>query len=51
MPERRLDCLDAIGNRVVRLSFAGETSHLQLGIRLAVETGSPADYVPFLASR
>ncbi|HYN77002.1 MAG TPA: transglutaminase family protein [Lamprocystis sp. (in: g-proteobacteria)] len=47
-PTVRLECLDAIGNRVVRLHFAGETGHLRLAIRLTVETGAPADYVPFL---
>ena len=47
-PSVRLECLDVIGNRVVRLRFAGETRHLRLAIRLAVETGLPTDYVPFL---
>lgn len=47
-PAVRLECLDVMGNRVARLRFAGETRHLRLAIRLAVETGSPADYVPSL---
>ena len=47
-PALRLECLDLMGNRVVRLRFADETRHLRLAIRLAVETGAPADYVPFL---
>lgn len=45
-PSVRLDCLDAAGNRVARLRFAGETRHLRLCARLAVDTGSPADYGP-----
>ncbi|HYN78686.1 MAG TPA: transglutaminase family protein [Lamprocystis sp. (in: g-proteobacteria)] len=47
-PSVRLECLDVIGNRVVRLRFAGATRHLRLDLRLVVETGSPADYVPVL---
>jgi transglutaminase-like putative cysteine protease len=47
-PSVRLECLDAYGNRVVRLHFAGETDHLRLALRLAVETGASADYAPFL---
>ena len=50
-PTLRLECLDLMGNRVVRLRFADETRHLCLAIQLAVETGAPADYVPFLEPR
>jgi transglutaminase-like putative cysteine protease len=47
-PAVQSDGLDAIGNRVVRLRFAGQTRHLRLALRLAVETGSPTDYIPCL---
>ena len=49
-PAIRLDCLDALGNRVVRLRFEGQTRHLRLVSRLAVDTGSLADYMPVLES-
>ena len=49
-PSLRLECLDATGNRVVRLRFEGQTRHLRLVSRLAVDTGGARDYVPALES-
>ena len=48
-PAVQLECLDPMGNRVLRLRFTDATRHLRLAMRLAVETGSPADHLPFLA--
>ena len=39
-PTARQECLDAAGNRITRLWFDGETRHLQLRLRLAVDTGT-----------
>jgi transglutaminase-like putative cysteine protease len=47
-PVERRDCLDANGNRVVRLWFDGETRSLRLHSRLSVETGDGAAYAPRL---
>lgn len=47
-PSVRLECLDAMGNRVVRLRFEGQTRHLHLVSRLVVDSGRAADYVPAL---
>ena len=47
-PAARRECLDAAGNRITRLWFDGESQHLQVDLRLAVETGDAERLIPWI---